>query len=319
MSAIPDNALREPPRVETGGALGALLGFFVIAGAECQRLWPTGTSLIYLFICLPLLAIWIAHLRGWKAAHQAAGTAIDVSIYVLIVANLGAQVGMAVNPSGTLAATLLFWSPLIAAWWTWRYRSFPIALPITQTALLIASTWPFANDYQRLDKHAILALGLILLVHYLARIPPSREGIGQNPDPSTGFPSPEYFEAELAQVSAISDRYNFPMSLIGLRLSFPVEPRHADLLRRYAESISDRLRTADTACRWDTNTFIVILPNTTESQAEAVAHGLMIAGRAYASEARCETLAYIRITQRIRGEDPMSTLTTLENALSKPA
>lgn len=318
MSAIPKKTMQSASHIETRGAIAALLGFFIIAGAECQRLWPTGTSLIYLIVCLPLLAIWVTHLAGWEPARRLAGMAIDGSIYILLVASLGAQFGLSPNPSGTLAATLLFWAPLIAAWWAWRYRAFSLKLAIIQGLLLVLLTWPFANDHQRLDKHAILTLSLVLLVRFLIKPSSLSAATPQNLDPTTGFPSAEYFEAELAQVAAISDRYNFPMSLIGCRLS-PESGGREMLLQRYAEDVGNRLRTSDTACRWDTNTFIVLLPNTTETQAKVVAAGLLEAGKLADPEQHQKLIANIGIIQRIRGEDPMSTLTTLEHALSNPA
>lgn len=316
MSETPKRPAPSLPQAETRAALGALLGFFIIAGAECQRLWPSGTSLIYLFICLPLLAIWIAHLAGWKSARQTAGVAIDLSIYILLVASLGAQFGFSPKPSGTLAATLLFWSPLVAAWWAWRYRAFSLKLSLMLGVFFVVLTWQFANDHQRFHEHLILALCLVCLIRELAA-PGSMQAIRQNfnLDATTGLPSPECFEAELAHVSAISDRYRFPMSLIGCRLSPPGD-RHADIFRRYAEAIGERLRTSDTACRWDNNTFMVLLPNTTDVQAEAVGRGLMEASETLESGHNLLLSAQVCIIQHPHGDDPMSTLTALEHQLS---
>jgi GGDEF domain-containing protein len=313
MSDTPKQPEKSPPRPETKGAIGALLGFFIIAGAECQRLWPTGTSLIYLVICIPLLAIWIAHLSGWKAARNTAGMAIDIAIYILLVASLGAQFGFSPKPSGTLASTLLFWAPLVAAWWSWRYRAFSLKLSLMLGVFFVVLTWQFANDHQRFHEHLILSLCLVFLIRYLATpLSPSATEQNWNLDPLTGLPSPEGFEAELAHVSAISDRYQFPMSLIGCRLSpQPGEP-YADQLRRYAETIGDRLRTSDTACRWDDNTFLVLLPNTTDLQAEAVGRGLQEACAGFGVGQR----GNICIIQRSHGDDPMNALTALERKLS---
>lgn len=317
MSNTPKPPEQRPPRPETKGALGALVGFFIIAGAECQRLWPTGTSLIYLLICIPLLAIWIAHLSGWKAARNIAGTAIDISIYILLVASLGAQFGLSQKPSGTLASTLLFWAPLVAAWWTWRYRAFSVKLSLILGVFFIVLTWQFASDHQRFDEHLILSLCLVFLVRHVTTLPsPSAAEPNRNLDPITGLPSAACFEAELAHVSAISDRYRFPMSLIGCRLSPRGGGQGGDLFRRYAETIGDRLRTSDTACRWDDCTFMILLPNTTELQAEAVGRGLREAGVHINIGHGTPLTADICIIQRTHGDDPMTTLTTLERELS---
>lgn len=317
MSDTPKQPEPSPPRPETKGTLGALLGFFIIAGAECQRLWPTGTSLIYLLICIPLLAIWIAHLSGWKAARKMAGTAIDISIYILLVASLGAQFGFSPKPSGTLASTLLFWAPLVAAWWAWRYRAFSLKLSLMLGVFFVVLTWQFASDHQRFHEHLILSLCLVFLIRNLAApTSPLATAQNRNLDASTGLPSPECFEAELAHVSAISDRYRFPMSLIGCRLSPQQGTSSADLFRRYAETIGDRLRTSDTACRWDDNTFIVLLPNTTDLQAEAVGRGLREACASFNAGPHTPLTANICILQRAHGDDPMSTLTALESKLA---
>lgn len=313
MSDKSKQADRSLHRPETGGTLGALLGFFIIAGAEGQRLWPTGTSLIYLAICVPLLAIWTAHLTGWKAARNMAGMAIDLSIYTLLVASLGAQFGFSPKPSGTLASTLLFWSPLIAAWWAWRYRAFSIKLSLMLGVFFVVLTWQFANQHQRFHEHLILALCLVFLIRKIARPVPNTN---RSFDAQTGLPSPECFEAELAHVAAISDRYQFPMSLIGCRLPADSGDRITEQAGRYAVAISDRLRTSDTACRWDDTTFMVLLPNTTETQAEAVARGIMAAtGVLNIGEGR-PLVPTISIIQHAGGVDPMSTLTALERKLS---
>lgn len=317
MSDTPKKTEKSPPRPETKGAIGALLGFFIIAGAECQRLWPTGTSLIYLLICIPLLAIWIAHLGGWKGARDTAGTAIDISIYTLLVASLGAQFGLSTKPSGTLASTLLFWAPLVAAWWSWRYRAFSLKLSLMLGVFFVVLTWQFANDHQRFHEHLILALCLVFLIRLLATpFSPLAPEQNRHLDPLTGLPSPEGFEAELAHVSAISDRYQFPMSLIGCRLSPQQGESCAELFRRYAETIGDRLRTSDTACRWDDNTFMVLLPNTTELQAEAAGRGLQEACDNLGIGQGTPLTANICIIQRAHGDDPMNTLTALEGKLS---
>ncbi|HLO63824.1 MAG TPA: diguanylate cyclase [Azonexus sp.] len=308
-----DTAKRPPPSLphpETKGALGALLGFFIIAGAECQRLWPSGNSLVYLLVCVPLLAIWIAHLAGWRRARDMAGTAIDVSIYVLLVASLGGQLGLSPKPSATLAATLLFWAPLVAAWLTWRYRAFPFRLSLMLGIFFVTLAWQFAGVHQRIHEHLILALSLVFLIRNLAA-PASLPTGNQNLDTTTGLPSPACFEAELAHVAAISDRYRLSMSLIGCRLSTQERGRHADVLRRYAEAIGERLRTSDTACRWDDDTFMVLLPNTTAARAEAACRGLREAG-----DALDIGLANICVIQRSHGDDPMSTLAALEHKLS---
>lgn len=313
----PTQALSPP---ETKGSIGALLGFFVIAGAECQRLWPTGTSLIYLIICIPLLAIWIAHLAGWKAAPKVAGIAIDLSIYTLLVASLGARFGFNSKPSGTLASTLLFWAPIVSAWWAWRYRAFSLKLTLMLGLFFIVLTWQFANDHQRFHEHLILSLCLVLLIHSVSRSGVTGDqATNRNLDADSGLPSPECFEAELAHVAAISDRYQFPMSLIGCRLAPEDGNRYKSLFVNFAAAIGDRMRTSDTVCLWDDETLMVLLPNTTEAQAEGLGRGLLEAGKAFMTEEGNPIVTSFCIIERSMGDDPMSALTALERKLSTAA
>jgi GGDEF domain-containing protein len=316
-----ENSMRsaQADTVNSAGSIGGLLGLFVIACVECQRLWPTGTSLIYLAICIPLLLLWVAHLAGWKLAERNAGLAIDISIYVLVVASLGIRFGSNHPATSELASTLLFWAPLVAAWWAWRYRYFPLRLWILLGGFFVVLTWQLASEHERLDEHLILSLLIALVVHHAYRSsPPENPESSMNlRDPLTGLPSPECFEAELAHVSAISDRYQFPLALIGCRIA-PAKPgsQYDEQLCQYAEAIVDRLRTADTACHWDQTTFMILLPNTSESKASTVANGIHEAFKQLDFGQKSPLTASIRVVRHEPGEDPMSTVSALENKLA---
>lgn len=322
---------RRSNTINSAGSMGGLLAIFVIACAEGQRLWPSGTSLIYLAISVPLLLIWIAYLADWKLAERNAGLAIDISIYVLLVASLG--IGFRSRPPVTseLASTLLFWAPLVSAWWAWRYRHFPYRLWILLGGFFVVLTWQLASDHERLDEHLILSLLIALVVHYSYRSTPHADTDPNTilRDSLTGLPSPECFEAELAHVSAISDRYRFPLALIGCRFVTDEDDALFDpQLRQYAEALGDRLRTSDTACHWDRRTIMILLPNTTGSMAHIVADGIRQAlsnfdfGQKFRLPPRpavASMFVDIRIVEHALGEDPMSTLSALENKLAKSA
>ncbi|NTV70446.1 MAG: diguanylate cyclase [Azonexaceae bacterium] len=305
-------------RINTTGSMGGLLCLFVIACVEFQRLWPSGTSLIYLVVSLPLLLIWIAHQAGWTVAERNIGLAVDIAIYVLLIASLGIRFG-ASQTTSELASTLLFWAPLVAAWWAWRYQNFPLRLWLLLGAFFVVLTWQLASDHERLDEHLILSLVIALVVRYAARsAPPNINASMTLRDPVTGLPSPECFEAELAHVSAISDRYRLPLSLIGCRIALP-ESDHlpADQLNQCTEAITNRLRTSDTACQWDRSTFMILLPNTPEPSASKLANGIREAFEHFNFGQNFRLTVHIATVQHESGEDPMSTVSTLENKLAK--
>lgn len=300
-----------------GNTIGALLAPFIIVGAEFQRSWPSGTSLIYLVVCIPLLGIWLAHLSGWARAPYFAGLAIDLSIYTLLVASLGAHFGLAEQPAKALASTLLFWAPLIAAWWAWRYRDVSIKFVMMASLLFLILAWQFANSWQRFHEHLILAACLTLLVRVIANnASESRNNSGH--DPVSGLTSAAYFEAELAHLSAIADRYQIPFSLVGCRIPAETAAQTPKQLSDYADAISNRLRASDTACQWDKATYLILLPNTDEDHAQAVAHNIRNALAALAPDAGTVSPAAIACIQHAYCEDPMSTLNALEQKLPAP-
>lgn len=307
-------------RINSAGSMGGLLGLFVIACVEFQRLWPTGTSLIYLLVSLPLLLIWIAHQAGWTVAERHAGLAVDIAIYVLVIASLGIRFG-ASQPTSELASTLLFWAPLVAAWWAWRYQQLPLRLWLLLGSFFVVLTWPLASDHERLDEHLILSLLIAIIVRYAHRsTPPNRDTTMTLRDPLTGLPSPECFEAELAHVSSISDRYRLPLSLIACRIGRLETGQLADdQLCQCAEAVTNRLRTSDTACQWDRSTFMILLPNTPEISAGKVANEIRKAFEHFNFGQNFQLTVSIATVEHESGEDPMSTLSTLENKLANTA
>lgn len=303
--------------INDAGSMGALLGLFVIACVEFQRLWPTGTSIIYLLVSLPLLLMWIAHQTGWTVADRHAGLAVDIALYILVVASLGIRFGTG-QPGSELASTLLYWAPLVAAWWAWRYQNLPRRLWLLLGGFFVAITWQLASNHGRLDEHLILSLFVALVVRYASRsAPPTTEHCLKLHDTLTGLPSPEVFESELAHASAIADRYRFPLSLIGCRIAqFESDQFTDEHLSQCAETISDRLRTSDTACHWDRGTFLILLPNTPETSAGQVAQEIRKAFAHFNFGQKFRFTVTIATVLHEPGEDPMSTVNTLENKLT---
>ena len=306
--------------INSAGSLGALIGIFVIASVEFQRHWPTGTGMIYLGISIPLLIIWIAHLAGWKLAERNAGLAVDIAIYILVIASLGIRFGPSQSTS-ELATTLLFWAPLVSAWWAWRYQNLAFRMWLLLGGLFVVLTWQLASVHERLDEHLILSLLVALVVRYVSRSSTANPAATMNlRDPLTGLPSPECFEAELAHVSSIFDRHELPLSLIACRITPLASASLQDeQLCRYAETIANRLRTSDTPCQWDRTTFMILLPNTGEAMASKVAHGIRNAFDHLDFGQTTPLTVTIATAQHQAGEDPMSTVSTLENKLATAA
>ncbi|AXS79585.1 diguanylate cyclase domain-containing protein [Dechloromonas sp. HYN0024] len=302
--------------INSAGSMGGLLGIFVIACVEFQRHWPTGTGLIYLAISVPLLLIWIAHLAGWKLAERNAGLAVDIAIYVLIIASLGIRFGPSQSTS-ELATTLLFWSPLVAGWWAWRYKNMARQMWLLLGGFFVILTWQMASQHERLDEHLILSLLVALVVRYVSQSSaPDHNATMNLRDPLTGLPSPECFEAELAHVSSIFDRHQLPLSLVACRITPLATTQLQDAqLCQYAETITNRLRTSDTACQWDRTTFMILLPNTTEAMAGKLAQGIRNAFDHLDFGQKTPLAVTIATAQHQPGEDPMSTVSTLENKL----
>lgn len=304
------------PRGREGSPMGALLALFVIVGAELQRSWPSGTSLVYLAVCVPLLALWLAHLAGWTKAVHFAGWAIDLSICTLLFASLGGHFGLTGISGSALASTLLFWSPLIAVWWAWRYHEVSLRFIMMAGLLFLILAWQFTDSSQRFHEHLILAACLILLVRTVANdVADSAGPIGH--DPASGLVSASYFEAELAQLAAISDRYQIPFSLVGCRFPATEQQQVTLHVADYANAVSDRLRVSDTACQWDKTTYLILLPNTRDDQARAVAHTIREALRAVPTTGAAPPIA-VAWMQHTLCEDPMSTLNALEQKLLEP-
>ena len=79
------------------------------------------------------------------------------------------------------------------------------------------------------------------------------------------------------------------------------------------------LRTSDTACRWDRSTFMILLPNTPEISAGKVAKEIQKAFADFNFGQNFRLTVRIASVEHESGEDPMSTVSTLENKLANAA
>jgi diguanylate cyclase (GGDEF)-like protein len=170
-----------------------------------------------------------------------------------------------------------------------------------------------------------MALGLVTLFlnavarHYHEHPDMSPESFDATThDETTGAASRGYFEAEMDHTAALADRYRQPFSLIVAIIDDfdRISPdRQQELLRDFSWLIIDRLRRADTLCRWQGEKFVAILPHTSLDNARLVADSLRLS----IAEARPGGLenvtASIGVCEHRLGEDPMSTLEMAEKAV----
>lgn len=299
--------------------IGGLAGTFVIVAVECQRHWPEPVSLIYLAISGGLLLLWCAYLATWPMALRHARTAISGAIVALVVASLVLRLSASREVADELAGTLLFWAPLVAAWWGYVYADQPERLAGLVGSFLVIIILQIADTIQDIPAHLILSILVAGIVRITALANRAGEATVKLRDSLTGLASAECFEAELAHASAIADRYQISLALIGLRIRPLDEDKgYSEELRRYADAIANCLRNADTACRWDETTVVILLPNTTEKQATVVFAKIDKALQQIAVvTAKPSLLLGQACVEHQAGEDPMSTLSTLETRLAE--
>jgi GGDEF domain-containing protein len=105
--------------------------------------------------------------------------------------------------------------------------------------------------------------------------------------------------------------------LIACRVTLlETESQQDQQLRQYAETIVNRLRTSDTPCQWDRSTFMILLPNTQDDMATKVADSIRNAFDHLDFGQKTPLIVTTATVQHQSGEDPMSTVSALENKLA---
>lgn len=268
---------------------------------------------VYLTATCLIGTVCLVSLLDRRLSARMAHALIDATIAGLLAVCLVFQ-GRDLPGAEPLIASLTFWTPLLAARWACHHFAEPTRLAGTLTAfgfvlLLVADGAGAATA-----AAGQLLLGVLVAVMVQANClsiqRTASAGAMPRYDPLTGLASGERFEDELALLSAVADRYRMPLSLIGYRLP-------AGEIRQPAisELISGQLRNSDTACLWDQSTFLILLPNTDESEARLVAGKI----EATLAEAGLPPVAQIALITHRQGEDPMSTLSELETELNAAA
>ena len=299
------------------GLFAALPLLFVLGIVEAQRYWGQPAMWPYLASGGLALIHWIALLARlpWAVTH--ARQAVDVAIFILIASTVVFHFLGGGDVSATLSRSLLFWAPLISLWWG-------ISIPppaktgfFYLTLLYVLPRFAIAQPPDIVFFEHIL-LGLITLVTSRQLASALEKNKKNTHDPLTGMISAERFEAELAMVSAIADRYRFPYSMLGCAPDKTSAPQHAigdEQLRSIANRLLQLVRHSDTVCRWEGSVFFVILPNTSMQDAEKAARKILngMAGIEPVFPLTCS----VGVATHQFGEDPMFTLGAAEQALQQ--
>lgn len=301
----------------------ALAASFIIVFAEAQRNWLDAVGLACLASSGLLLVCWLGHLSKQAVAIRYAPLAIDFSLVSLLAISLIQHLSGMSEYATRIARMLLFWSPLIAAWWAVQLRDRPVVLWTALIAFWLLLASELAPQFHRLHEQLILIALIALLVRHrpgAAESGKEAEATINLRDALTGLTSPEQFEAELAHLTAIANRYQLPFCLLACRFQEAgngSKQMRSEPLRNYANAIVDRLRTADTCCAWDRETFVILLPNTTAAQADALAVELAKTLQRTDSCLHIESSKKFSSVEHRCGNDPMLTFALLEKSLGE--
>lgn len=302
----------------------------VIASVELQRHWGGPATSLYLANLALIIGIWLGVTYGGETFSGLAGQLVDLVIFAQLVGG-GSLSVLSKEPTGTeLLQELSFWAPLVCVWWAIYYHGRPLRLLVLAALLyggLLLTGQLSRPDHQPHEFiiQGAMALGLVtLFLNAVARHYHEHPNISPQSfdatthDETTGAASRGYFEAEMDHTAALADRYRQPFSLIVAIIDdfAGVAPdRQQDLLRDFSWLVIDRLRHADTLCRWQDEKFIAILPNTSLNNARTVADSLRVTIANTRLAGLDGVTASIGICEHRLGEDPMSTLDVAEKAV----
>lgn len=318
MSNPPADTSRHLTERDLTALQGSLIAAFFVSCIETQRHWPTATGIAFLLATIFLLGLWFAYLTGFKQVMRHAAPLLDMTIISLLAFNWILSLHNDKSAATEMAGVLLFWSPLIVAWWTGRHRSHPYRLwPILPGLFLMPALLLW--DSIPVHAHALLSLLIILAIKYPSSVPVAVQAASESPlrDEITDLASPEYFEAELAHLCAIADRYQMPVSLICCHLVdwFNEAPFADEDIRAFSDMLSERIRLSDTACHWEHGTFLVLLPNTTHDNAHLAQEKIKFALQGILAPSGRAIDPVMSEIQHTAGDDPMSTLSLLEKKM----
>jgi diguanylate cyclase (GGDEF)-like protein len=308
-----------------------LLAAMVIAGVELQRHWGSGVTGLYVANLILIIAAWAGMMISGKRFAPLAGPAVDLIIFSQLASGVALMQFGDPAAGAELLRELAFWAPLVCVWWGIYYHGQPVRLLVPIVLLyggLLATGrldptghGPLEFLVQGAMAVALSTLLLNAMRQYHRQVEPTPAAVdAAMHDQTTGSASRGYFEAEMAHTAAIADRYGHPYSLMMAVLDdFDRVPegQRQEVLRDFAWLVIDRLRHADTLCRWQGEKFIAILPDTSLAAARSVADSV----RAMLATTRLGGIdgvtATIGVCQHQLGEDPMATFEAAEQALGR--
>ncbi|MBI4990338.1 MAG: diguanylate cyclase [Rhodocyclales bacterium] len=318
------------PKEQGGNA--ALPVAFVLVAVELQRHWRGSVRWLFLAVVIWVAAIWIGTLAKGAWAMRHANSALDAVVLVLLLGS-GYLAFVAGDPDGPdVAATLLFWAPLVCAWWGVAYRDRMVRIAASAFVLYASLFFLGIAGNPPLYDHVILGVLMIILARGAgSRLPSVQDSLSSGNVPDTvlrdtltGVASPTYFEAELAHTAAVANRYRqSPFSLI----VYDIEhySQHAaefgkkavvGLIKGVAWKIADRVRVADTVCRWEDGKIVVLLPNTGIAESRQLASDIGRACRQISLPNGQPLSMRMGVSEHRFGDDPMMTFGIANESLS---
>lgn len=316
-----------------GIGVAALPVFFVLAAVELQRHWHGSVRWLYLSVAVWVAGVWIGALakREWALRHALA--ALDAAVFALLLGS-GFITLVVGGPEGPeLSSTLLFWSPLLCAWWGFVHAGRSVRLLGSAAALYLGLFAFRAASGPPFYEHAILGALMVALARRAGGFGQAQDGAAAGlpdtalRDAATGVASPTYFEAELAHTAAVANRYHqLPFLLIVFdmdRYAFHAgefgRSAMVGVMKRFSWAIADRVRVADTVCRWEEGKIVVLLPNTGLAEGRRVADDIVRACRDIRLPDGRSLQFRMGIAEHRYGDDPMTTFGAASESLDGTA
>lgn len=289
-----------------------LAGLFIFS-LESQRIWNTPAGLPLLVGTVFLLGLWVLSRTGLKTLASHLEGALDIAILGLVMLCGLLSLNHDRSAATPLASAFVFWMPLIAARWGWRLGQKPVLMCITFAVCFCvpaAALWPSSS----LLAHVLLSTITLVFSRTLTHQKSPEEHMR---DSVTELASPDYLEAEIAQLCAISDRYGMPLSLVACRLQDGASMLDDDNLREATDRIAECIRLPDTASHWAPDVILVLLPNTDLQSARRVSQRIADTLLARPFNSGVKVTLHQSEIQHGKGEDPMLMVATLEEQLTR--
>jgi diguanylate cyclase (GGDEF)-like protein len=308
----------------------------VLVSVEVQRHWGSHGGWIYLLAGLLLDITWVGTLLGYRRFIEASGIAIDVALFFLLLYGVWSTSFGGYAGGEEILQSLFFWAPAICGWWALSYQEqfnrVLIYAALFYGGLSFGAYPDTGRHYYEHVMVGVLIVGLIRLVAGGMRAKHAQEMAALRSqaldssmrDPVTGVASKLYFEAELAHISAVANRYHFPFSLIICcveefehYVAVRGEVAANELLKTVSWKIAERIRTPDTICRLQGGEFAILLPSTVEQDAIKVAENIRSSVSEIPSVGDHSLGLRVAVNQHKFGEDPMATFDTVYRHLEQ--